>query len=122
LSAPKSLYHWTCAHGARGIRATGLIKPADWPLRLIWLTTERRPRAGLKQALGLTSNLLSCDRMTALFRVDDTEKCLRWLDTAHADTKYGQMLAEAPGADPSLWWVCSAPLPSRQASTRAVGR
>jgi hypothetical protein len=114
VSGPQALYHWTCSHGARGIRTDGLIKPAQWPLRLVWLTTERRPRAGLRQALGLTSNLLSCDRMTALFRVDDTKKCQRWLDTADADTAYGQMLAGAPGADPSLWWVCAASLPARQ--------
>lgn len=60
---PDRLHHYTCDHGADGIRSTGEIRPHPHPLidsmPLIWLTSMEQPdRIGL----GLTSEILSCDR------------------------------------------------------------
>lgn len=60
---PDTLYHYTCReHGEPGIRREEKLLPYRQFLlgrNLVWLTDMERPYAW---ALGLTNNLLCCDR------------------------------------------------------------
>lgn len=65
------LYHYTCEHGAKGITRRGMIRPASHPLvpdcRIVWLTDMAPPD---RDALGLTSDTLTCDRLAFRYLVD----------------------------------------------------
>lgn len=73
------LYHWTCDHGAQGINRDGVVRPNPHPLLsmepLVWLTDLD---AASPWNLGLTSEILSCNRMAHRFEVEHTATVMPW--------------------------------------------
>jgi hypothetical protein len=100
------LYHYTCSHGADRILIEGRLKANPHPLLpgppLIWLTDLDTPdRAGL----GLTSQILPCDRTEFRFAVD-TDAAVHWPRFARVLSRSTrEQLEAAPGALPMHWWV-----------------
>lgn len=89
------LWHYTCGHNFDAIRDDGFLRPGlDG---LVWLT-DLHPAPRL--ALGLTSYMLSCDRMEHVFPVLPTPDVVRWVDYPLRDR-----LKELPGTMPMHWWV-----------------
>lgn len=107
------LYHYTCRHRAAFIRRERMLKgnPHPWLLDvgpLIHLTDLDQPD---RLALGLTSNILTCDRTE--FRVTvETDVAERWSVFARTiPRRVREGLETAPGALPAHWWVARMPLP-----------
>ena len=114
-------YHYTCAHGAKGILKVGQVRPLSgwWQMlavagarigtapNVVWLTDMEEPDA---QALGLTSVMLDCDRTE--FRFEVTGPRIRpwgeWADENGVNPRCRQMLEE--GRDPSHWFVSTLPV------------
>jgi hypothetical protein len=115
------LWHYTCEHGALALGNSGTLRCAgqlvdEVPalplggaelLTMVWATDMDPPDA---QALGLTSNTLSCDRTAYRYRVP-----------AHAFTHWGRVRGTLPGqlvdalelahgAQPRRWWVSFTPV------------
>jgi hypothetical protein len=117
------LYHYTCRDMARRILADGVIRP--WPIMpdegprgeaiptglpddtaVVWLTTIDRPD---RQALGLTSHVLNCDRTEVRFTVD--VPATRWEDfAAFANPRWRRRKEKR--RRPWTWWVYAAPIAS----------
>lgn len=111
------LYHYTCDHGHQAIGAAGSIlpgarltdRPTPWPARFVWLTDLERP---LRQALGLTSYVLSCDRTRFRYRATDTSMVAPWWAVArHLPREVREELEGAVGARPAHWYVSAEPVP-----------
>lgn len=101
-------YHFTCSHRVRAINASRRLKPmGNWSL--IWLTDLPDPP---RTALGLTSYILSCDRMEWRYTVDDTDgQVMRWTDYRRAHRPpWAAEIESAEGAMPAHWFVAAAPL------------
>ena len=105
------LFHYTCDHGAEGIRRSGVLRPnpqALLPRPLVWLTDLAEPH---RDALGLTSLILSCDRTAHRFRVDTTA-AMWWPHYARTVPPWArEALDGEPGAMPAHWWVVDVPVP-----------
>ena len=112
-----TLYHFTCDHGRHALGTSGVVLPlAQWnPRAAARLTPERAAIARLswftdldaavRDALGLTSTALACDRTQFRYRVTaDPVPCLPWLLSPY---RRGWMLdlERAPGAMPRHWYV-----------------
>lgn len=109
------LYHYTCDHGWSGIRDAGVVRPNAHPLLahpLSWWTDLDAP---LREALGLTSHILSCDR--ARYRVKvvlpEAPTIVWWPRWArgHVPPRIREYLESAPGAAPAHWYVANQPVP-----------
>jgi hypothetical protein len=117
-----SLYHYTCDHRAPLVRADGLVVPAHHlrrddgrpnPVALIpwcafaWFTDLEVP---IRAALGLTSDLVACDRTEYRFRAIEGARLVHWTDIRR---RYGwaEILETAPGARPAHWYVSADPVP-----------
>lgn len=106
-------YHYTCDHGRRSIRGT--VDPAatlgrydvDGPWIYAWFTDLTRP---LRDALGLTSHILTCDRTAHRYRVTDTRDLVHWTHVRR-DHPWAEELESAPMARPMHWWVARHPVP-----------
>ncbi|MGH9252915.1 MAG: hypothetical protein ACRD0W_25905 [Acidimicrobiales bacterium] len=98
-----TLYHYTCDHGAARIGDSGILQPH---LGLVWLTDLDVP---MREALGLTSHILNCDRIVHRYRVTDTASCQRWL--TYLGRRWQLDLELADGARPAHWWVSEQPVP-----------
>lgn len=114
------LFHYTCDDGRAGIGDVGFLRSSaqlsgrtDLPdiARWIWLTDMETPD---RNALGLTSQILGCDRMTHRYEV-------RWDYAADAAAPWTQVrrlapaverqaLESAPGAKPRHWFVTRQPI------------
>jgi hypothetical protein len=108
------LYHYTCAdHGRPGIDRDGVLRPNSHPwlaTPLVWLTDLDQP---WREALGLTSNLLSCDRAAVRYTADPSG-CVRWTVWARRLPRdLREVFESAPGVLPGHWWVSERPLPVR---------
>ena len=104
-----TLWHLTCAdHGAPGIRASGLVLPnLRAMLPLAWFTSDPDvPR----EALGLTSHALTCDRTACRFAAANRRHLIPWRHYA-APRPIRRLLESAPGVAPDLWWVSTRPVP-----------
>lgn len=107
------LYHYTCDHGAAGIGLIGTVQPrtCPWALELppvVWLTDLARPD---RDGLGLTSTLLTCDRLAYRYIVTDPTVAAPWAEVADrvlGDTP-GRRIAEAYGC-PEHWFVADVPV------------
>lgn len=114
------LYHYTCFHGnAAIIGDLGEIKPG--PDGLVWLTDMRVP---IRDALGLTSRYITCDRMAYRWQVEIVPEIAwwpRWLRQASPEwKKWGRMLEMADGARPAHWYVAEIPvLGTQEANSHA---
>lgn len=77
------LYHFTCAHAAKRITASGELRPHPQiqldGRRLLWLTDLDAPEG---EALGLTQVNLRCDRSE--YRVTVDCDAARWVDYLRA--------------------------------------
>lgn len=125
-----TLYHFTCDHGHAQI--TERLIPASWqdnradngPGRLVWMTDLAVPN---RDALGLTSHILSCDRTAHRYRVTSEVDIVPWLKVRRA-YRWAEELESAEGARPAHWFVSGvsvpvayAPLTHKQPSVVAGG-
>ena len=104
-----ALWHFTCTdHGEPGIRRSGLVLPNPRAmLPVAWFTSNPDvPR----EALGLTSHALTCDRMACRFEAASRRHLIPWRHFA-APHPVRRLLESAPGVDPALWWVSTRPVP-----------
>lgn len=118
----RTLWHYTCAHGDLGIGARGILLPPLWQisevplglplgaytlLGLIWATDMDPPN---REALGLTSATLSCDRTTHRYAVP-ARLFIRWgAARDRAPAELVNALERARGAQPARWWVTDTPV------------
>lgn len=119
----RALFHFTCDHGHLGIGARGTLLPAhslsdrvDWPEhlwqgRLVWATDLAVPQ---REALGLTSHLLKCDRTAHRYRLDHPGLLTPWHEYRRLLLGNGLDRAlveelEDYGARPMHWWVSALP-------------
>lgn len=106
------LWHYTCDHGHEKIQAQANLILRPSPVTgMLWLTDlNPAPRA----ALGLTMNLITCDRMKHRYLVTDTDGILPWVQLRRAvHPRLAAALEEADGVMPMHWWVSFQPLPAR---------
>ena len=118
---PLALYHYTCEHGHDRIGQAGELLPA-WDLvspakqkllpvtsKLVWMTDLRLPAMG---PLGLTHQMLTCDRTAHRYRVAEKAHALWWMDVRRSmPAEWRDPLELAPGAMPMHWWVTDRPVP-----------
>lgn len=105
----RALYHFTCDHGRRGINGT--VIPATFqdqrfigtPGEYAWFTDLAIP---IRDALGLTSTTLSCDRTKHRYRVLESSAIHPWTE-ARRTYSWGADLERAPGARPMHWFVAT---------------
>jgi hypothetical protein len=109
------LYHYTCRDGARGIHHTGTILPNPHPLLpslppLVWLTDLPVPD---RQALGLESTILTCDRTEVRITVDAAKTPIyRWRDfAADRGMRRRDRRPFERGRQPDRWYVAVQPIP-----------
>ena len=113
VAAVSELYHYTCDHGHRLIDR--YVVPGDslgrydldGPHIYAWFTDLARP---LRDALGLTSTILSCDRTQHRYRVTDRRDLIHWRHVRR-DHAWAIDLESAPGARLMHWWVARHPVP-----------
>lgn len=104
------LYHYTCEHRARLIREDGSVRPG-WQLgappeipwaRFAWFTDMAVPA---RDALGLTSEILTCDRTEYRFEAAYVPpELVPWVSVRQG-FRWAEYLESAPGARPAHWWV-----------------
>ena len=101
----RTFYHYSCRHGAVGIRGTGWVRPNAHPMlchELVWLTDLAQPA---RNALGLTSHTISCDR-TAYRVTVQTDQAVWWpIWARRLDPAVRRGFDMAYGAMPAHWWV-----------------
>lgn len=86
------LFHYTCEHSQPGIIATGTLTPHPSPFGgppLVWLTDLKTPN---RDALGLTSEWITCDRTRHTFLAHPSPHIQPWMD-------YRKTLTQA------TWWI-----------------
>lgn len=105
------LYHYSCDHGAAGIRKDGKVVPQNsilGHLRCSWWADLAVPD---REGLGLTSTLLDCDRTAHRFEATRTAGILPWAAARrHFDPWIADALERTPGAKPRHWWVSFKPV------------
>lgn len=73
------LYHFTCRHRAGMVGRRGVLVPYPQPFlggaELVWLTDLADAD---REGLGLTSNLVRCDRTEVRYRVLDASTVQAW--------------------------------------------
>lgn len=110
--------HWTCSHRVVRIADEGILRPHVQPMLgntpLIWFTSSRYAS---REALGLSSNRLSCDRMEHLAEVvpEDLPLVHTWAalkrEPWFAPFLPGAQYLEATrGTRPILWGVATEPV------------
>lgn len=113
------LWHFCCRHSAKAIGRYGLVRPmVGHPFlggaRLVWFTTDRRPK---REAVGLTMETIRCDRMECCYEVTDAHGCepfndwIRDRDHLHESANYWLM---GPDQRPETWWVSESAVPVRR--------
>lgn len=103
-----TLFHYCCAHSHAQI--TDTLRPNRG---LVWLTDLNVP---IRDALGLTSHMLGCDRTAHRYRVTDESVCIRWVDSRLSHLigparEQTLALESMPGVKPMHWWVAEVPVP-----------
>jgi hypothetical protein len=104
-----TLWHYTCDHGHDAIlNDGGTLRPnLRAPVPLLWLTDLLEPA---RDALGLTSRILDCDRTEHRYRIDNPVDVLPW---SAVRLRYRPTLVAgletAPGAQPEHWYVTTTP-------------
>ena len=111
-----TLHHFTCDHGRQAIGKAGLIRPNRQSLvPVAWFTDLPDPDA---VELGLTSIVLSCDRLAHRYRVTDASNVVPWSEFGNVHPGIRAALESSPGAQPDHWFVASKPVPARLALGR----
>jgi hypothetical protein len=131
-----ALYHFTCSHAAPHIdRARALVPQVSWrhldslllergePMTglwrapaVVWLTDMRSPD---RDALGLTSRTLKCDRTEFRYTVE-TDAAEPWLAFARRYDASPEYLARLPGK-PGRWFVMAGRVPVIEKLDRRSG-
>jgi hypothetical protein len=108
-----ALWHFTCIDGHRAIGRIGQLRPQPHPLiggvALVWLTDDPEPE---RDAVGLTSNFITCDRMAYRYRViDKGAGVIPWSEFRPRLAAYEDTLAVLESyATPECWWVSRRPV------------
>lgn len=115
------LYHYTCDHRRPRILADDrILRPgADG---YVWLTDLDWP---VREALGLTSLTLDCDRTQHGFKVTTVlpgENVFPWWAIRRFVSPEMRDLEEAPGAMPRHWYVAVEPVKAVEFDYRAAAR
>jgi hypothetical protein len=125
-----SYWHYTCGHRAPLIRDDGYVLPGHKvqrdpgtpsPIGAIpwaayaWFTDLDLPARvptldPMRDALGLTMDLLRCDRVEYRFRAIEGARLIHWVDIRR-NYPWSQFLEAAPGARPAHWYVSVDPVP-----------
>jgi hypothetical protein len=108
-----NLWHYTCDHGHAAIE--DVVVPACWqrpdldgtPGTYAWFTDLAEP---IRDALGLTSNMLDCDRTAHRYRVLDASPIVPWVRVRRSWPSWVDLLESAPGARPMHWFVSPGPV------------
>lgn len=112
-----TFFHYTCDHRHPALLDAGIAVPgADlttgavpWTGALVWFTDLAHP---IREALGLTSHLLACDRTEHRYRVTDDTAVEPWTKWARSlPPAYRDALELAPGARPAHWFVATTGVP-----------
>lgn len=123
------LYHWTCLdHGAEPIMQTGMVIPNAHPLLGFKFSWWSHIPWASRESLGLSSRMLTCDRMGQQFVADvEDGQVTRWQTfragvlREYPDRIGGvRQLEAATGTRPDWWWV--APDPVRVALVLEMSR
>jgi hypothetical protein len=113
------LYHYTCDHSAEQIGPDGCLLPlrsrpegqglSPFHTSFVWMTDLDHP---VRDALGLTSHILTCDRTRFRYRVIAGQYGVGpWMRARRSCTaEIVEELESAPGAMPAHWWVSSYPV------------
>lgn len=116
MGAMAELWHYTCSHGRAAIGTSGQIVPAQqltsrelpWPGSYVWVTDLATPNA---EALGLTRQLVKCDRTAHRYLVCPGQPVTRWVDIRRqVPPVWRDELEGAPGAMLMHWYVSRQPL------------
>jgi hypothetical protein len=105
---PARLWHFTCSHSVESIRRIGQLRPHPHPLLpepLVWLTDLEH---AWREALGLTSHTLMCDRTAHRFEAADVTAAVWWPAYARQQRIPRHVRAsfeDEPGVMPRHWWV-----------------
>lgn len=114
------LYHYTCDHGSEKIARSGQLLPNGhpWlPVPVIWLTDMERPD---REALGLTSQTIRCDRTAWRVSVD-TDEADPWHVFARRYRVSRSVREELEfGRLPMAWFVSLDPIPVDLRNIRAL--
>ncbi len=105
-----ALYHFTCGHGAAGIRSDNMtVRPMTG---LAWFTDLDVP---YREALGLTNYLTKCDRTAFTFTVTDPDGVgiVPWT-SIRREHPNADLLESAPGVMPMHWFVSRIPVPVKE--------
>jgi hypothetical protein len=113
-----SLYHYTCDHGRDALGDEGWLRTGHalnpktshlWQAGYIWLTDLSVP---IKDALGLTSNFIHCDRTEHRYLIDPAfEYVTPYMSIRkHLSFAKRMQLEESPGARPMHWYVTRVPV------------
>ena len=101
------LYHFTCSHGRALIGSPGVLEP-HWGF--VWLTDLARPP---REAVGLTSQILDCDRMEFRYRATANGTVVPWTTVRRRyPREWVEGLESAPGALLRHWYVSPVPVPA----------
>lgn len=101
------MWHYTCDHSADGIRRDGTVKPHPQPalagVPLSWWTDLER---GHRFEVGLTSQILGCDRMRHRFEIKDPSALTPWSIAARLLKVPREVRDDLEdGRLPAHWWV-----------------
>jgi hypothetical protein len=112
-----TLYHYTCDHGFAAIGAKGTLHPAAhlapragiyWQAWFVWLTDLA---VCDRAALGLSSDLIECDRSVHRYRVTDETDVTPWVTMRKGFRTLRQDLEDTPGVRLPHWYVATEPVP-----------
>lgn len=108
----RRLWHFTCDHGHNGIGARGELRPYQHPMiphlpPMVWLTSAARPA---RTDVGLTSTMLSCDRLAHRYEVTDITTAEPWSVVRQRVPAQIVATLEQHGR-PGTWFVSFAPVP-----------
>lgn len=107
------LYHFTCSHALPHIMREGVLKPNAHPMfhasvpAVVWLSDLAEP---LRDALGLTSAFLTCDRTERRLEVDVEAEPWHLFARRFQIERVVRDTLEEFGM-PMHWWVATEPVP-----------
>jgi len=114
---PPILYHYTCRDAMAGIARDRRIVPHVHPWlpelgKVIWLTDVEGFALTTPEQIGLTSNVLRCDRTEFRYAINTAMiDGLRWWPRARRRCDPLLVSALERHARPSRWWVTSTAIP-----------
>lgn len=121
MKKPATLYHYTCRCSWNKIRQDQTLIPNKHPWLaepLIWLTDLQKVN---RDALGLTSMMLACDRGEIRIPVS-LDYAVPWMAYANAAQVqvYVRRLFNGAPSLPRRWWVSMSPITLDVATIEAV--